>query len=72
MGKNVEFKEINGGSYDTYYFFARFFENLVDKARAYAITTFGMYTPCQVVKVEAEVKFYRATRADLVSQTLDI
>lgn len=58
MDKNVEFKEINGGSYDTLFFFARFFEKLVDKARAYVIETFGMNISCQVVKVEAEVKFY--------------
>lgn len=72
VDKNVEFKEINGTNYDVHFSFARFFEKQVDKARAHAIETFGMNAPCQVVKVEVKVKFYRATKADLASLNLDI
>lgn len=72
VDKNVEFKEINGISYDVRFSFARFFEKQVEKARLHAIETFGVNAACQVVKVEAEVKFNRATKGDLASLKLDI
>lgn len=72
MDKNVEFKEINGISYDTQFFFSQFFEKQVEKAKLHAVETFGVNTACQVVKVEVEVKFNRATKADFASLKLDI
>lgn len=72
VNKNVEFKEIIGISYDTRFSFARFFEKQMEKARLHAVETVGVNTACQVVKLEAEVKFNRATKADLASLKLDI
>lgn len=72
VDKNVEFREINRSSYNMRFSFARFFKNQFGKARAYAIEIFGMNAACQVVKVEADVKFYRATKVDLASLKLDI
>lgn len=51
VDKNVEFKKMKGGSYDVHFSFAQFLEKQIDKARVHAIETFGMNTPCQMVKV---------------------
>lgn len=72
MDKNVEFKEINGISYNARFSFARFFEKQVEKTRLHAVKTFGVNAACQVVEVEVEVKFNRTTKADFASLKLDI
>lgn len=72
VDKNVEFKKINVISYDTRFSFAGFFEKQVEKARLHVVEMFGVNTICQVVKMEAEVKFNRATKADFASLKLDI